>query len=65
MQDSVSPQERARMFDEYGQEELRQEKIREVVMEIARQLLDVLDDETISLKTGLPLEIIRELRIKN
>ncbi len=31
-------------------------------LEIATNLLDVLDDETISLKTGLPLNTIQQLR---
>ena len=37
-----------------GQEEAR--------MAIARNLLDVLDDETVSRKTGLPVELVRKLR---
>ena len=36
---------------------IQQEKI-----EIAKNLLDVLDDETISLKTGLTIEKIKQLR---
>lgn len=31
-------------------------------LEIATNFLDVLDDETISLKTGLPLNTIQQLR---
>jgi predicted transposase/invertase (TIGR01784 family) len=31
-------------------------------IEIAKNLLDVLDDETISIKTGLDIETIRNLR---
>lgn len=31
-------------------------------IEIAKNLLDVLDDETISLKTGLSIEKVKELR---
>ena len=31
-------------------------------LEIAKNLLDVLDDEMISLKTGLPVLTIRQLR---
>ena len=31
-------------------------------IEIAKNLLDVLDDETISLKTGLTIEKIQQLR---
>jgi flagellar biosynthesis/type III secretory pathway protein FliH len=77
-QDSVTPQERARMFDEYGQEQLRRDEYKlgvaegeakgkaegkiEALLTVARQLLDLLDDATISQKTGLPLETIRSLR---
>ena len=77
-QDGVSPQERARMFDEYGQAELHREEFKlgkaegvaegiakgehEKALAIARQLLEVLDDETISQKTGLSLETVRSLR---
>ena len=39
---------------------IQQEKI-----EIAKNLLDVLDDETISLKTGLTVEKIQQLRKEN
>ena len=31
-------------------------------IDVAKNLLDVLDDETISLKTGLDIEIIKSLR---
>lgn len=34
-------------------------------VEIARNLLDVLDNETIALKTGLDIEEIKDLRDKN
>ncbi|SFV74507.1 Aldehyde dehydrogenase [hydrothermal vent metagenome] len=33
-------------------------------IEIAKNLLDVLDDETIALKTGLSVESIKKLRIE-
>lgn len=39
---------------------IQQEKI-----EIAKNLMDVLDDETISLKTGLTVEKIQQLRKEN
>ena len=39
--------------------------IEEGKKEVAINLLDVLDDETISLKTGLSIEIIKTLRIEN
>jgi predicted transposase/invertase (TIGR01784 family) len=45
-----------------GLEEGRQEGMREKALEIARQLLDVLDNQTISQKTGLSLEDIQRLR---
>jgi len=32
---------------------------------IAKNLLDILDDETIAKKTELPLEVIKSLRLKN
>jgi hypothetical protein len=58
------------MFDEYGEEQLKQkmfaeakdEGLAEGIIQIARQLLDILDEETISQKTGLPLETIRSLK---
>ena len=34
-------------------------------IEIAKNLLDVLDNETIALKTGLSIEEVKELRDKN
>ncbi len=40
----------------------RQEGIRETKIEIAKQLLDVLDEELISQKTGLSLEEIEQLK---
>jgi len=47
-------------FHEEGKAEGSQQKAKE----IAQQLLDVLDDETISLKTGLTLAQVRQLRQK-
>jgi len=85
-EDGVSPKERARMFDEYGEEQLKRKMLAEAkdegeakgkaegeakgeakgehkkAIQIARQLLDVLDEETISQKTGLPIETIRSLK---
>jgi len=89
-EDGVSPKERARMFDEYGEEQLKRKMFAEAkdegkaeglaegeakgeakgkaegkaegIIQIARQLLDILDEETISQKTGLPLETIRSLK---
>ncbi|MGL5675818.1 MAG: hypothetical protein ACRDDX_05375 [Cellulosilyticaceae bacterium] len=34
-------------------------------LEIAKELMDVLDDETIAMKTGVPIEKVRELRQEN
>ncbi len=34
-------------------------------IELARELLDVLDDETIAIKTGVPLAIVQDLREKS
>jgi len=47
---------------EEGREEGREEGKKEKAVEIAKNLLDVLDDETIAKKTGLSIEEIRELR---
>ena len=46
---------------EEGKKEGKKEGKEEVALEIARQLLDVLDLETIALKTGLSLEVLRSL----
>ena len=47
-------------------EEIREEAKSEgrlaVKIELARELLDILDDEIIAIKTKLPLEKVRELR---
>ncbi len=34
-------------------------------IELARELLDVLDDETIAIKTGVPLAVVQDLREKS
>ena len=47
---------------EEGKEEGREEGMREKAIAIARQLLDRLDDETISQTTGLSIEEIENLR---
>ena len=41
-------------YEQKGKEEER--------LEIAKKLLDILDDETIALKTGLPIEEVKKLR---
>ncbi len=46
-------------------EEGKREGKKERDMEIAQNLLDVLDDETIALKTGLDIEEVRRLRNEN
>ena len=38
---------------------------KEKAIEIAKNLLDVLDNETIALKTGLSIEEVKELREEN
>ena len=48
-----------------GIEKGRKEGIQQEKIEIAKKLLDVLDDETISLKTGLTIEKIKQLRKEN
>ena len=48
-----------------GIEQGRKEGIVEGKLGIAKNLLDVLDDETISLKTGLTIEKIKKLREEN
>ena len=47
---------------EQGREEGKEEGERNKAIEIAKNLLDVLNDETISLKTGLTIEKIKQLR---
>jgi predicted transposase/invertase (TIGR01784 family) len=68
--DKVSPQDRAKMFDEVKQEKLqesmekgRQEGLKEAKEESARNLLsiDVLTEEQIAQVTGLTVERIKEL----
>lgn len=34
-------------------------------LEIAKNLLDILDDETISIKTGLDIDIVKKLRFES
>ena len=38
---------------------------KEAKLEVAKNLLDILDDETISIKTGIDIDKIRELRRLN
>jgi hypothetical protein len=69
--DQVTPEEHARMFDEYGEEQVKQEKflkevekqIKQAKEEAARNLkrLCILTDEQIASVTGLSLERIEAL----
>ncbi|MEG1001449.1 MAG: hypothetical protein RSG75_10515 [Cellulosilyticaceae bacterium] len=43
-------------------EELKEDAKIEGKIEVARALLDVLDDEMIAMKTGLSIEVVRKLR---
>ena len=66
LKDKVSAlNEAERKGIEKGIEKGRKEGIEEGKLEIAKNLLDILDDETISLKTGLTIEKIKELRREN
>ena len=47
---------------EEGWEEGREEGRREEKIEIAKKLLDILDDETIALKTGLDINEVGRMR---
>jgi predicted transposase YdaD len=47
---------------EEGIEEGIEEGMRRKALEIAKQFLDVVDDQTLSQKTGLTLEDIQQLR---
>lgn len=42
-----------------------QKGVQEGKLDVAKALLDILDDDTIAIKTGLPLAIVQDLRIKN
>ena len=63
LKDKVSAlNEAERKGIEKGRREGIEEGIKQEKVEIAKNLLDVLDDETISLKTGLTIEKIQQLR---
>ena len=47
---------------EKAKREAREEGKQEKAIEIAKKLLDVLDDETISLKTNLDIDVVKSLR---
>lgn len=65
--DTLSPQDHARMKDEYSEEELRRHEWDKAEQQgrlaVARNLLDILDDATIALKTGLSESSIAQLRL--
>ena len=63
LKDKVSAlNEAERKGIEKGRKEGIEDGIKQEKVEIAKNLLDVLDDETISLKTGLTIEKIQQLR---
>jgi hypothetical protein len=66
---TLTTAERARMKDEYSEEELRRTEWdkaeQQGVIKVARNLLDILDDTTIALKTGLSESSIAKLRQEN
>lgn len=45
--------------------EMEEKAKKEKAIEIAKNLLDVLDNETIALKTGLSIEKVKEIREEN
>ena len=45
--------------------EMEEKAKKEKAIEIAKNLLDVLDNETIALKTGLSIEEVKSLREEN
>ncbi|NFG61438.1 hypothetical protein [Clostridium sp. CMCC3677] len=54
---------RQKYYEQKGEEKGIEKGIKKGKIEIAKNLLDVLDDETISLKTGLNIDEIRKLRL--
>ncbi len=56
---------RQKYYEQKGKEVGIQEGMKKEKIKIARNLLDVLDDETISLKTGLSIDEIKKLRLNN
>lgn len=53
--------ERANMIN-LGEERGFNKGKKDTLIQVAISLLDVLDDETISLKTGLDIEVVKKLR---
>jgi hypothetical protein len=63
--DLVSPQERARMKDEYGMEQLQQDKLHQRTLEIARKMLaDGLDSAMVMKYTGISPDELAALSSK-
>jgi hypothetical protein len=60
--DDISPQEYARMKDQYSDEKYLADEKQKAVEKIAKNLLDILDIETIALKTGLTQEKVKQLK---
>jgi len=68
--DKTTPTEYAKMKDEFSAELLKQKKFeegkeegkKEEKIEIAKNLLDILDNKTIAIKTGLTIMEVEELR---
>ena len=53
----------AEIMDQLTREKTAREEAREeAIKEVAENLLDILDDETISAKTGLSVEFVKGLR---
>ncbi len=62
--DYIGMQEGKRLSEiDTAREEGKEQGIEQRNIEIAKNLLDILDDETISLKTGLGVEQIKKLRV--
>ena len=57
-------EEKARKSEEEAKR-AKEEAKEETKFELAKNLLDILDDETISLKTGLDIEVVKKLRKDN
>lgn len=53
------------LYDPLVKEEGIKEGIKEGIYKVAKALLDILDDETIAVKTGLSKEEVQQLRIEN
>lgn len=52
-------------YERKGEERGIEKGIEKEKIEIAKKLLDILDDQTIADKTGLHIEKVRELRAEN